>query len=175
MSLNDTKKWHGLIKTQKHTRIAIAEMMIIFRYRFPRLKPGFLPLQLHAKLVWILSSLLLNIVPNHILIDAYAAHEVARWPYNIFFPIDLRKPLKCLAHMMRRLAFIRPMTSAIEYFGGITTTMCKWSRSKPIVSIRTPGILLSNFGRTFLRYSVTKGFRIRRLYLVTQTMWYWRR
>ena len=38
--------------------------------------------------------------------------------------------------------------------------------------MRTPGILLSSFGNTFLRYSTTKGFRIRRLYFVTQTTWY---
>ena len=43
------------------------------------------------------------------------------------------------------------ITSDMLYFGGITMSICKWSKSKPIDSIITPGILFKSFGNNCLK------------------------
>ena len=57
--------------------------------RFPRVNAGFLLLQLHTELTWILSTLLFDIVFYYSLIYAYTANEVAWRPNNILFLIHL--------------------------------------------------------------------------------------
>ena len=54
-------------------------------------------LQLQMKLTWILASLKLNVSFDRFFIDAYAAHEVARRPYNVLVPIHLGQPRKRFA------------------------------------------------------------------------------
>jgi hypothetical protein len=68
--------------------------------------------------------------------------------------------------------FMRPTTSLTAYFGGITITRCKWSLLMFLSTISHPGIIPITFGKSFSRYALTPGFRMRRRYWGIQTIWY---
>lgn len=69
-------------------------------------------------------------------------------------------------------AFILLITSDTLYLGGIIITIWIWSVWILYSIISQPGRLLIILGKSFLKYPRRPGFRIRRRYLDTHTIWY---
>lgn len=68
---------------------------------------------------------MLNAVTYHVLVLAYAAHEVSRRPNCIFVTMTFESHLNVFRKFDADWALNFPMTSAIECFGGIIISMCK--------------------------------------------------
>ena len=68
------------------------------------------------------------------------------------------------------IPLIFPITALTAYLGGIIITMCIWSGCILYVTISHPGICSNTFGKSFTRYSLTPGFRMRWRYFGIQTM-----
>ena len=59
------------------------------------------------------------------------------------------------------MPFIVPTTGLTAYFGGIIITMCTWSGCILYFTISHPGNSAISFGKSFIRYAFTPGFRTR--------------
>lgn len=105
----------------------------ILRNRFPRACPGLLLLQLQMELTWILLPLMLNILFNYILINAYTTYEVScRPPKKNSSNILLRKiePFGWFTFTLLSSLFVRLFAS--PNFDPLVMTLLSWHGVQPL-------------------------------------------